>query len=414
MIRLGIIGATGSIGEQAIGVLNSNRGRFHLKFATAHTRRSELELLTCNHGSHGVPELFVTSEIGSQPVLDAIHLENIDLLLVASEGVSGLEYTYAAANAGVPVALANKESLVLGGHILMPIFAEMGGGSQMFGGVSGGGVSGVSGDTFGAMFGGAGTGAGTGAQIVRPGVIPVDSEHSAIFQSLMGQDTSSVAKIVLTASGGPFRKFTPSMMAGITREMALFHPNWSMGQKITVDSSTMMNKGLELIEARYLFDMPGDKIDVVVHGESIVHSYVVFKDGATIAQMGVPSMLAPIAFALGYPYRLETGLPTFDMLKYPTLSFEAPDTARFPALGLAQEALKVDSPCVYIGLNAANDMAVAGLLNDTIGYNDIARVVAHILDSEFLYKTDTGTIDGVQSLVDEVQHKSTQYMKRLR
>ncbi len=408
MIRLGIIGATGSIGEQAIGVLNSNRGRFHLKFATAHTRRSELESLTVNHASHGVPELFVTSEVGSQPVLDAIHLENIDILLVASEGVSGLEYTYAAAKAGVPVALANKESLVLGGHILMPIFAEMSSMPRIFGGVSGG----VSVDTFGAMF--AGAGANTQPQAVRPGVIPVDSEHSAICQSLMGQDTSSVAKIVLTASGGPFRKFTPSMMAGITREMALFHPNWSMGQKITVDSSTMMNKGLELIEARYLFDMPADKIDVVVHGESIVHSYVVFKDGAIIAQMGVPSMLAPIAFALGYPHRLETGLPTFDMLKYPTLSFEAPDTARFPALGLAQEALKVDKPCVYIGLNAANDMAVAGLLDDTIGYNDIARVVSHILDSEFLYKTDTSTMDGVQSLVDEVQHKSTQYMKRLR
>ncbi len=407
MIRLGIIGATGSIGVQAMGILNSNRGRFQLKFATAHTRRAELESLTVNHGSHGVPELFVTSEVGSQPVLDAIHLENIDILLVASEGVSGLEYTYAAAKAGVPVALANKESLVLGGHILMPIFAEMGGGSQMFGGVSGGGVSG---DAFSTMFGSA----NTQPQAVRPSVIPVDSEHSAIFQSLMGQDMSSVAKIVLTASGGPFRKFTPSMMAGITREMALFHPNWSMGQKITVDSSTMMNKGLELIEARYLFDMPSDKIDVVVHGESIVHSYVVFKDGATMAQMGIPSMLAPIAFALGYPHRLETGLPTFDMLKYPTLSFEAPDTVRFPALGLAQEALKVDKPCVYIGLNAANDTAVAGLLNDTIGYNDIARVVAHILDSEFLYKTDTSTMDGVQSLVDEVQHKSTQYMKKLR
>jgi 1-deoxy-D-xylulose-5-phosphate reductoisomerase len=271
-------------------------------------------------------------------------------------GFSGLSSTVAAVKAGKTIALANKETLVAAGSIVMDLAAKHG-----------------------------------------SRILPVDSEHSAIFQCLMGSAGADIEKIHLTASGGPFRTWTREDIAKATRQQALNHPNWSMGSKITIDSATMMNKGLEIIEARWLFGTPGEKIDVVIHPESIIHSMVEYADGSVIAQMGHPDMREAIQFAFTFPQRLPLDNRKLNFAELGSLTFEAPDQERFPALGLAYEALRMggNMPCA---MNAANEAAVAAFLQERIGFYDITDVVRRTMeDTELIAGPDIDAIFATNS-----------------
>lgn len=260
-----------------------------------------------------------------------------DLVVSAIVGAAGLKPTWAAIEAGKNIALANKETLVAAGPIVMRRVKEKG---------------------------------------VK--LIPIDSEHSAVFQSLVGHNHSEIRKLILTASGGPFRDYTAEQLRSVTLEQALKHPNWSMGAKITIDSATMMNKGLEIIEARWLFDIPAEKIEAVIHPQSIIHSMVEYIDGAVVAQLAVPDMRGPIAYALAYPERVESGTEFLDLAKVGTLTFKKPDMEKFRCLKLAHDAAREGGsmPCI---LNAANEEAVAAFLNKKIKFLDIPRIVESVM-----------------------------------
>jgi len=279
----------------------------------------------------------IDAAAGAKAVVEAAG-QGADWVMSAIVGVAGLAPTLAAARAGSTIALANKESLVCAGPALIDIAHKAGG-----------------------------------------QVIPVDSEHSAIFQVLQPQCASRVARLILTASGGPFRSWTKRAMAAATPEQAVAHPNWSMGAKISIDSATMMNKGLEMVEASYLFATPADRIEVLVHPQSVIHSMVEYVDGSTLAQLGPPDMRAPIACAFAWPDRLPWPAPRLDLAALGQLTFEEPDPERFPAIGLAREALRLggDAPAA---MNAANEVAVAAFLDRRIGFLDIAAAVAETLD----------------------------------
>ncbi len=274
---------------------------------------------------------------GASAVLEAASL-NSDWVMSAIVGVAGLAPTVAAVKAGATVALANKESLVCAGPALIKLAAQNG-----------------------SM------------------IIPVDSEHSAIFQVLQNNLTNRVSRLILTASGGPFRTWTRAAMAGVSPDQAVAHPNWSMGAKISVDSATMMNKGLEMIEASYLFGMPGEQIDVLIHPESVIHSLVEFQDGSTLAQLGTPDMRSPISAALAWPDRLPWPAPTLDLASVGRLNFEAPDHDRFPAVKLARAALNAGGGAPAV-MNAANEVAVAAFLDRKLGFLDIAAISEATLD----------------------------------
>lgn len=265
-------------------------------------------------------------------------LDSADITVSAIVGAAGLLPTLAAIEAGKPIGLANKETLVMAGKIVMAAAAR----------------NGVS-------------------------LLPVDSEHSAIFQALEAGQREDVAKIILTASGGPFRGRTREQLRKVTREQALNHPNWDMGQKISIDSATLMNKGLEVIEARWLFDMDVENIEVVVHPQSVVHSLVEYQDGSVVAQLGIPDMRIPIAYALSYPHRLPLKLQPLQMSRCANLQFLEPDYQSFPALGLAFEAIRSGGVAPAV-LNAANEVAVAAFLSERIGFTEIAETVAHALE----------------------------------
>jgi 1-deoxy-D-xylulose-5-phosphate reductoisomerase len=253
-------------------------------------------------------------------------------------GFAGLEPTIAAIQAGKDIALANKETLVVAGELITSLAKKHG---------------------------------------VK--LLPIDSEHSAIFQCLAGEEDNPIEKIILTASGGPFRNKSLDFLAGVTKEDALKHPNWVMGAKITIDSASLMNKGLEVIEAKWLFNLTAEQIDVVVHPQSIIHSMVQFEDGSIKAQMGLPDMKLPIQYALSYPARIKNNFKRFDFINYPELTFEKPDTKTFRNLGLAFEALKQggNMPCI---INAANEMAVAGFLNKNISFLDMSAVIEQCME----------------------------------
>jgi 1-deoxy-D-xylulose-5-phosphate reductoisomerase len=326
MRRVALLGATGSIGRQAIEVVAAN---------------PELEL--CAVLSHTTPLDDVVSAHGvehAQVGGDAVELlerSEPDLVLNAVVGFAGVRATLWSLERGVTLALANKESLVAAGPLALAA-KERGGGL----------------------------------------LLPVDSEHSALYQCLEGRDPATVEALVLTASGGPFRGRSADDLDGVTPDEALAHPTWSMGRKITVDSATLANKGLELIEAHWLFGVPYERIDVVVHPSSIVHALVRFRDGAAIAHLGVPDMRVPISFALTHPERAATPVPALDLARGLTLEFEAPDHEAFPMLALAREAgtLGGTFPCAY---NAANEVAVAAFLDGRISFPDIAELVADAL-----------------------------------
>lgn len=364
--RIAILGSTGSIGRQALDVISQHRDLFEVELLTANNSselliRQALEsdansVVICNEEKYGeVADALQPHGIkvftGMKSICDLAAGSNIDIVLTSMVGFSGLESTVAAVKAGKTIALANKETLVAAGAIVMDLAARHG-----------------------------------------SRILPVDSEHSAIFQCLMGSAGEDIEKIHLTASGGPFRTWNREQIAKATRAEALNHPNWSMGSKITIDSATMMNKGLEIIEARWLFGTPGDRIDVVIHPESIIHSMIEYADGSVIAQMGHPDMREAIQFAFSYPHRLTLNNRKLNFAELGSLSFHAPDIEKFPALGLAYEALDRggNMPCV---MNAANEAAVAAFLQERISFYDITAVVEECMNgADFASSPDLDTI----------------------
>ncbi len=349
MKRIAILGSTGSIGTQALEVIQQHADIFSVSVLTAQSNAQLLiEQALQFQPSHvvigdankyelvkqslaGSPIVVMTGEEALQEV---VCLDTVDIVLTALVGYAGLLPTVKAIQAKKPIALANKETLVVAGSLIMPLAREMG-----------------------------------------VPILPVDSEHSAIFQCLMGEAHNPIEKVILTASGGPFRGKKRADLAEVTRAQALKHPNWSMGAKITIDSASLMNKGLEVIEAAWLFDVNASQIDVVVHPQSIVHSLVQFEDGSIKAQLGLPDMKLPIQFALGYPNRLPANFPRFDFRDFAHLTFEQPDVETFRNLGLAFEALNRGGniPCI---LNAANEVAVDAFLKDEIGFLAMSDLLA--------------------------------------
>ena len=350
--RIAILGSTGSIGRQTLDVVRQHPDLFQVELLTANNSSELLisqarefdanSVVICNEARyHEVADALQDDGIkvfaGIKSACELVTGDNIDIVVAAMVGFSGLAPTVAAVKAGKVIALANKETLVAAGPVVMGL-----------------------------------------SEKYHAPILPVDSEHSAIFQCLLAAQGNALSRIHLTASGGPFRTWDKSRIASATKDMALRHPNWSMGAKITIDSATMMNKGFEVIEARWLFDVEPDRINVVVHPESIIHSMVEFEDGAVIAQLGHPDMREPIQFAMGFPERLPLNNRKLDFATLGSLTFAAPDLDRFPALGLAFEAIRRGGniPCV---LNAANEAAVAAYLQDRIGFYDIPRIASECM-----------------------------------
>ena len=351
--RIAILGSTGSIGTQTLDIVRQHRDMFEVELISAN---SSVDLLIRQAKEFDVNNAVICDESRYSQLAEGLKdsdckvfagidslcalaaAENVDIVVGAMVGFSGLRPTLAALEAGKIVALANKETLVAAGSIVTRTMRE-----------------------HGAV------------------ILPVDSEHSAIFQCLLAAQGNAVEKIHLTASGGPFRNWSKEDIATATAAQALKHPNWSMGAKVTIDSSTMMNKGFEVIEARWLFDIPAERINVVVHPESIIHSMVEFEDGAVIAQLASPDMREPIGFALTFPARIPVGNKKLDFGELGKLTFANADTDRFPCLALAYEAIKRggNAPCA---LNSANEIAVAAYLKGEIGFYDIARLCEQALD----------------------------------
>ena len=364
--RIAILGSTGSIGRQALDVIRQHRDLFEVELLTANNSTELLieqaiefdvnSVVICNEDKYkevaeALQPHYIKVFAGMQSVCDLVTGDNIDIVLTSMVGFSGLASTVAAVKAGKTIALANKETLVAAGAIVMNLAAPHG-----------------------------------------SRILPVDSEHSAIFQCLMGSAGADIEKIHLTASGGPFRTWTRDQIAQATRAQALNHPNWSMGSKITIDSATMMNKGLEIIEARWLFGPQGEKIDVVVHPESIIHSMVEYADGSVIAQMGHPDMREAIQFAFSFPHRLTLDNRKLNFAELGSMSFFAPDMEKFPALGLAYESLRKGGNMACI-MNAANEAAVEAFLQERIGFYDITDVVQECMaGADFVADPDLETI----------------------
>ena len=387
--RIAILGSTGSIGRQALDVIRQHRDLFEVELLTANNStdlliRQAIEfdanaVVICNEDkykevSDALQSHYIKVFAGMKSVCDLVTGDNIDIVLTSMVGFSGLASTVAAVKAGKTIALANKETLVAAGAIVMDL-----------------------------------------AKQHRSRILPVDSEHSAIFQCLMGAAGADIEKIHLTASGGPFRTWTREQIAQATREQALNHPNWSMGSKITIDSATMMNKGLEIIEARWLFGTPGEKIDVVVHPESIIHSMVEYADGSVIAQMGHPDMREAIQFAFSFPHRLTLDNRKLNFAELGSLSFFVPDMEKFPALGLAYESLRKGGNMACI-MNAANEAAVAAFLQEQIGFYEITDVVQECMagadfvanpDLETIFKTNDSAFAHAKEIIGRISSAKT-------
>lgn len=346
--NIAVLGSTGSIGTQTLEVIGENPLLFKVYVLTAHSNADLLiqqalkfkpeYAIICDEAKYAQVKQALANTItkvlaGHNAIVETVTHPDIDIVLTAMVGFAGLEPTIAAIKAGKDIALANKETLVVAGELITAL-----------------------------------------AKQHHVKILPVDSEHSAIFQCLAGEQDNNIEKIILTASGGPFRGKNLDFLAGVTREHALKHPNWVMGAKITIDSATLMNKGLEVIEAKWLFDLEASQIDVVVHPQSIIHSMVQFEDGSIKAQMGLPDMKLPIQYALAYPARLKNDFKRFDFTTYPNLTFEKPDINTFRNLGLAYEALNRggNMPCI---INAANEIAVAGFLADELSFLAMSDVV---------------------------------------
>ncbi len=347
--RIALLGSTGSIGTQALEVVASHPEQFEVEVLTAQQNADLLIQQSIAFRPNvvviGNQDLYdkvfsaldpvgIKVYTGQKSLCSVVEMDAVDIVLTALMGYAGLQPTLRALAARKPIALANKETLVVAGDLVTRLAREK-----------------------------------------ATNIYPVDSEHSAIFQCLVGEFHNPIEKIILTASGGPFRGKDREFLKTVTKAQALKHPNWSMGAKITVDSATLMNKGLEVIEAKWLFGVEASQIEVVVHPQSIIHSLVQFQDGSLKAQMGLPDMKLPIQYALGYPNRLPSDLPRFDFTKYPSLTFEKPDTDTFVNLSLAYKALEAGGNMACI-LNAANEVAVQAFLQEQIGFLEIPDVVA--------------------------------------
>ena len=352
--KIAILGSTGSIGTQALDVISKHPGRFE---AYALTANNQVELLIeqarrflpeivviANESKHALvkdalSDLPIKVWAGSEAICQVVQSEPIDVVLTAMVGFSGLKPTIEAVKAGKTIALANKETLVVAGELITSLALKH-----------------------------------------RTPILPVDSEHSAIFQCLNGEGHNRIAKIILTASGGPFRTFSKEKLANVTKAQALNHPNWNMGAKVTIDSSTLMNKGFEMIEAKWLFDVHPSEIEVVVHPQSIIHSMVQFEDSSVMAQLGQPDMRVPIQYALSYPERLPLNVKPLDFTELAILTFEKPDTDKFRNLAFAYQAVEKggNMPCI---LNAANEIAVASFLQEKTGYLQMSEIIEKTMQS---------------------------------
>ena len=351
--RIAIFGSTGSIGTQALEVIRANPGLFEVEILTAQTN----DELLIKQALEFKPNVVVIGDetryqkvkealdktltkvfAGEKALEEVADFDSYDMMLAGIVGFAGLKPTMKAVEKGKPVGLANKETLVVAGDLVMQKAIEK-----------------------------------------RTPIIPVDSEHSAIFQCLVGESRNRIEKIILTASGGPFLGKKPNFLVNVKRDHALQHPNWAMGAKITIDSATLMNKGLEMIEAKWLFNLRPDQIQVVVHQQSIIHSMVQFEDGSIKAQMGLPDMKLPIQYAMAFPQRIKNDFPRLDFRKYPNLSFEEPDIKTFRNLALATEALNKggNMPCI---LNAANEIAVWAFLRNRVGFLDMTAMVEKTME----------------------------------
>ncbi|MBS1487424.1 MAG: 1-deoxy-D-xylulose-5-phosphate reductoisomerase [Bacteroidetes bacterium] len=351
--HIAILGSTGSIGTQALEVIESHPDVFEVEVLTAQNNAGLLieqakkfkpnAVVIANEDLYSkVKEALAVTDVkvfaGENAICSVVQMDTVHLVLTALVGFSGLKPTIKAIEAGKTIALANKETLVVAGELITNLAQQKG-----------------------------------------VNIYPVDSEHSAIFQCLVGEFHNPIEKIILTASGGPFRGKKKNELASVTKAQALKHPNWTMGAKVTIDSATLMNKGLEVIEAKWLFGLKPEQIEVAVHPQSIIHSMVQFCDGSMKAQLGLPDMRLPIQFALSYPMRLNSEFPRFDFSKHPALTFEKPDTETFRNLALSFEALNRggNAPCA---LNAANEVAVAEFLKENLGFLEMTEVVEHCLD----------------------------------
>lgn len=351
--QIAILGSTGSIGTQALEVISEHPDRFEVYALTANNRvdllveqvHKYMPEVVAIANERKYPELKEALEdlpvkvwAGSDAIAQVVQADPIDVVLTAMVGYAGLRPTIQAIRAGKAIALANKETLVVAGELITQLANEY-----------------------------------------RVPILPVDSEHSAIFQCLAGEWSNPVEKILLTASGGPFRTKPAGELAAVTKAQALKHPNWNMGAKVTIDSASMMNKGFEMIEAKWLFGLRPEQIQVVVHPQSVVHSMVQFEDGSVKAQLGIPSMKLPIAYALSYPERLKSTLPRLDFEQYAHLSFEAPDMNRFRNLAFAYEAIRQggNMPCI---MNAANEVVVAAFLEERIGFLQMSDVIEKTME----------------------------------
>ena len=350
--KLAILGSTGSIGTQAVEVVKAYPDQFQVEVLTANDNADLLieqavalkpnVVVIGNEDRYelvfsALDPLGIKVYAGNAAITSVVQMDTVDMVLTAMVGYAGLLPTIKAIEAGKAIALANKETLVVAGELITRLAAQKG-----------------------------------------VNIYPVDSEHSAIFQCLVGEFHNPIEKIILTASGGPFRGKSRAFLSTVTKEQALKHPNWTMGAKITIDSATLMNKGLEVIEAKWLFNLTLAQIDVVVHPQSIVHSLVQFEDGSLKAQLGLPDMRLPIQFALGYPNRLKSDFPRLNFMDYPSLTFEQPDLETFRNLQLAFDALDRggNAPCI---INAANEIAVDAFLHDQIGFLEIAEIIEFCL-----------------------------------
>ena len=351
--RIGVFGCSGSIGKQTLEVIRLYPHLFKASILTAHSNHQllieqalefnpKLVVISDTSKYHFVKEALAGKDIqvmaGDTGLEEAAASDVYDMMMAAIVGFAGLKPTIKAIETGKTIALANKETLVVAGDVVMKMAAEKG-----------------------------------------VAIIPVDSEHSAIFQCLVGEQHNPIEKIILTASGGPFVGKKPNFLVNVKREHAIQHPNWSMGAKISIDSSTLMNKGLEMIEAKWLFNLEASQIEVVIHPQSIIHSMVQFKDNSIKAQMGLPDMKLPIQYAMGYPQRLQNEYPRFNFSKSSVLNFDPPDIKTFRNLGLAITALHKggNMPCI---LNAANELAVYGFLKNRVGFLDMTEIIERTMN----------------------------------
>ena len=352
--KIAVLGSTGSIGTQTLDVIRMQKDHFEVEVLTSFNNADLLILQT----KEFLPNAIVIGDVnklefvrnalrdlpikvfaGTDALAEIVEMDSIDMVLTALVGYAGLKPTLNAIRSGKDIALANKETLVVAGELVTRLAREN-----------------------------------------KVNIFPVDSEHSAIFQCLVGELNNPIEKIYLTASGGPFRGKDKSFLSTVKKEQALKHPNWDMGAKITIDSASLMNKGLEMIEARWLFGLKPEQIDVIVHPQSIIHSIVQFEDGSMKAQMGLPDMKLPIQYALGFPKRFKSNFARFDFMNYPALTFETPDQGTFRNLALATEALKSggNMPCI---INAANEIAVDAFLKDKVGFLEMSEIIADCMQN---------------------------------